>query len=52
MRTNLGVSHFKGSIGNDLGKMLREGASTPQRVFQDDQGSLEWLYATPDEWVR
>jgi hypothetical protein len=48
LHTNLGVPHFVGTSGNDLGRMLREIASSPRRIFLDDQGSLEWHYAPAD----
>jgi hypothetical protein len=46
VHTDLGVPHFKGATGNDLGKILRGIAATPKRIFLDDRGSLAWLYAS------
>ena len=44
LRTNLGLSHFSGSTGNELSKTLRAAAATPVRIFQDDKGSVDWHY--------
>jgi hypothetical protein len=48
LHTNLGVLDFAGITGNDLGKMLREVAPNPKRIFADDRGSLEWRYPVAD----
>ncbi|MCF8167721.1 MAG: FapA family protein [Rhodoferax sp.] len=47
LHTRLGVADFSGVSGNDLGKMLRDGSGTPQRIFSDDHGNVEWVYKPP-----
>ena len=45
LRTNLALSHFSGSSGNELGKTLRAAAATPVRIFLDDKGNVDWHFA-------
>ena len=47
LHTRLGVADFSGVSGNELGTMLRDGSGTPQRIFSDDHGSVEWVYTPP-----